>query len=92
VKGYVVGPGHTSSVEVVWALQTPTLGNHGSGVKLYNFCRNLKPVITAELSVMSGLDPSWLAVTWLYLGIIITLINSYVTKVGHSLKVVSLVK
>jgi len=63
-----VESGDISSVEVVWTLQTPTLGNHGSRVKLYNFCRNLKPVITAELSVMSGLDPSWLAVTWLYLG------------------------
>ena len=82
-------PGHTSSVEVVWALQTPTLGNHGSGVKLYNFCRNLKPIITAELSVMSGLDPSWLAVTWLYLGNVMTLINIYVTWVGLSLKVAS---
>jgi len=90
VKGYVVEPGHTSSVEVVWVLQTPTLGNHGSGVKLYNFCRNLKPVITAELSVMSGLDPSWLAVTWLHLGNVITWINTYVTRDGLSLKVVSL--
>ena len=46
--------------------------------------------LQAELSVMSGLDPSWLAVTWLYLGKVITLINTYVTRVGLSLKVASL--
>ena len=79
-------PCHTSSVEVVWALQTSTLGNHGLGVKLYNFYRNLKPVITAELSVMSGLDPSWLAVTWSCLGKVLTWIKTYVTRVGSSLK------
>jgi len=84
-----VGPGHTSSVEVVWALQTLTLGNHSLGVKLYNFCRNLKPVITAELSVMSGLDPSWLAVTWSCLGMVLILTKTYVTRVGLSLKVES---
>jgi hypothetical protein len=85
-----VKPYHTSSGEVVWALQTLTLGNHGSGVKSYNFYRNLKPVIIAELSVMSGLDPSWLEVTWLYLGYVITLINSYVKGVGRVLKEVSI--
>jgi len=84
-----VEPCHTSSVEVVWALQTLTLGNHGSGVKLYNFCRNVKPVITAELSVMSALDPSWLAVTWFCLGKVLTLIKIYVTRVSSSLKVES---
>jgi len=85
-----VKPCNTSSEEVVWALQTLTLGNHGSGVKLYNFCRNLKPIITAELSVMSGLDPSWLAVTWSYWVKVLTLIKTYATRLGLSLKVESL--
>jgi len=85
-----VEPGHTSSVEVVWALQTPTLGNHGSGVKLYNFCKNLKPVITAELSVMSDRDPSWLAVTWLYLGKVLILIKHLCNHGWFIIKVVSL--
>ena len=80
-------PYHTSSKEVVWALQTPTLGNHGFGVKLYNFCRNLKPIITVELSVISSLDPYWLAVTWSHWGKVLTLIKTYATRVGLSLKV-----
>jgi len=36
---------------------------------------------------MSGLDPSWLAVTWSHLGKVLTLIKTYATRVGLSLKV-----
>jgi hypothetical protein len=39
---------------------------------------------------MSGLDPSWLAVTWSCLGKVLTLIKTYATRVGLSLKVESL--
>jgi len=40
-KGYLVRPCRASSVEAMWALQTPAHGNHGSWVTMYNFCRNL---------------------------------------------------
>jgi len=63
VNGYVVKPYHASLVEVVWALQTPALGIMARWVKLYNFGRNIEPVITAGLTDTSGLDPSWLVVT-----------------------------
>ena len=71
-------------------LANPNTREPRLGGKVVQFLQNSKPVIIAELSVMSGLDPSWLTVTWLYLGKVITLINTYVTRVGLSLKVASL--
>ena len=62
-KGYVVKPCHTSSIEVLWALQTSALGIIGQWVKLYNFYRNIWPVITVVLTDTSDLDPSWLVAT-----------------------------
>jgi len=38
---------------------------------------------------MSGPDPFWLAVTWFHLGKVLTLIETYATRVRSSLKVES---
>ena len=61
-KGFIVKPCHTSWEVVQWALQTPALGIMAQWVKMYNFCRNNYPVITAVLTDTRGLDPSTLVV------------------------------
>jgi len=58
LKDYIVNP---DDLPWLWVKRLITSGervNHGSWVKMYNLCRVLKTVITAVLTVISGLENS----------------------------------